>query len=61
MFGLLNRRAMQALRELQEEHLFMKGLFAWIRFPKSALDYSRDPRRAGRTNMELGTFLELRA
>lgn len=46
-FRLLSRRAVTALNGLREQHRFMKGLFAWIGFPQTAIPYCRDPRFAG--------------
>ena len=48
-FRLLSRRAVEALRQLREQHRFMKGLFAWIGYPSIAVEYDRDPRLAGET------------
>ena len=48
-FRLLSRRAVDALRELREQHRFMKGLFAWVGFPQIAVEYERESRYAGRT------------
>jgi len=48
-FRLLSRRAVEALRQLRESHRFMKGLFAWIGYPQTAVNYRRDPRFAGQT------------
>jgi glycosyltransferase involved in cell wall biosynthesis len=48
-FRLLSRRAVDALKQLREQHRFMKGLFAWIGFPQKAVAYRRDPRFAGET------------
>lgn len=48
-FRLLSRRAVEALRQLREQHRFMKGLFAWIGYPSIAVEYDRDPRQAGQT------------
>lgn len=48
-FRLLSRRAVEALRQLREQHRFMKGLFAWIGYPSIAVEYDRDPRLAGQT------------
>ncbi len=48
-FRLLSRRAVDALKQLREQHRFMKGLFAWIGFPQKALPYRRDARFAGET------------
>jgi glycosyltransferase involved in cell wall biosynthesis len=46
-FRILNRRAVDALRQLREHHRFMKGLFAWIGFRQVAFPYERDGRFAG--------------
>lgn len=48
-FRLLSRRAVNALRQLREQHRFMKGLFAWIGYPQKSVPYRRDPRFAGET------------
>lgn len=48
-FRLMSRRAVDALNTLREQHRFMKGLFAFIGFPQTALPYRRDPRFAGET------------
>lgn len=48
-FRLLSRRAVDAVKQLREQHRFMKGLFAWIGFPHKAVPYRRDARFAGDT------------
>jgi polyisoprenyl-phosphate glycosyltransferase len=48
-FRLMNRRALDALKELRETHRFMKGLFSWIGYKQVPLRYVREPRAAGRT------------
>jgi glycosyltransferase involved in cell wall biosynthesis len=48
-FRLLSRRAVDALKQLREQHRFMKGLFAWIGYPQTAVYYRREPRFAGKT------------
>jgi glycosyltransferase involved in cell wall biosynthesis len=48
-FRLLSRRATDAVLEMRERHRFMKGMFAWIGFPQTAIRYDRDPRFAGTT------------
>jgi polyisoprenyl-phosphate glycosyltransferase len=48
-FRLLSRRAVNSLRQLKEQHRFMKGLFAWIGYPQVAVPYERDARSAGQT------------
>jgi glycosyltransferase involved in cell wall biosynthesis len=46
-FRLMSRRAADAVRQLREQHRFMKGLFAWVGFPSTAVLYDRQPRHAG--------------
>ncbi len=48
-FRLLSRRAVDALKQLREQHRFMKGLFTWIGYPQIGVPYRRDPRYAGKT------------
>ena len=48
-FRLLDRKAVEALKALPEQHRFMKGLFTWIGFDQRAVPYTRDPRKAGET------------
>ncbi len=45
-FRLLNRRSLDAVRQLREHHRFMKGLFAWIGFKQAAVQYHREARVA---------------
>ncbi len=48
-FRLLTRRAVLAVRQLREQHRFMKGIFTWVGFPQLAVPYHRDARQAGTT------------
>lgn len=48
-FRLLSRRAVDALNSLPERNRVMKGLFAWIGFSQTTIDYDREPRAAGRS------------
>ncbi|WP_449427485.1 glycosyltransferase family 2 protein [Rhodanobacter umsongensis] len=48
-FRLLSRRALDALGQLRERQRFMKGLFSWIGYRQTAVEYLRDPRLAGET------------
>lgn len=48
-FRLLSRRAVDALKQLKEQHRFMKGLFAWVGFRQVAVPYARQARVAGRS------------
>ena len=48
-FRLLSRRAVEALRACPERTRFMKGLYAWVGFRQTTVDYERDARFAGET------------
>lgn len=48
-FRLMNRAAVDALKQLPERQRFMKGLFAWVGFRTATVDYARNPRAAGST------------
>ncbi len=46
-FRLIDRRAIEVLRQLPERNRFMKGLFAWVGFNAIGVPYERPPRAAG--------------
>jgi glycosyltransferase involved in cell wall biosynthesis len=48
-FRLMDRIAVDALKQLPEQHRFMKGLFAWVGFKTVTLDYQINRRIAGTT------------
>jgi polyisoprenyl-phosphate glycosyltransferase len=48
-FRLIDRAAVEALKQLPENQRFMKGLFAWVGFRTVIVDYTRKARTAGVT------------
>jgi polyisoprenyl-phosphate glycosyltransferase len=52
-FRLMSRRVVDAVQKLREQHRFMKGLFAWVGFPSTAINYDRAPRNGGATKWSL--------
>lgn len=48
-YRLLSRRVIDALSQLHEKHRFMKGLFSWVGFEQTAVEFERDPRSTGKT------------
>ncbi len=48
-FRLLDKRAVEAIKELRESQRYTKGMFSWIGFQKKEVLYDRDPRAAGNT------------
>jgi polyisoprenyl-phosphate glycosyltransferase len=48
-FRLLDRKVIDALRRLPERRRFMKGLFSWLGFSTTTVEYARANRQAGST------------
>ena len=48
-FRLLDRRCVEAIRQLRESQRYTKGLYSWIGYNKKELLYNRDSRAAGKT------------
>jgi len=46
-FRLITRRVADAVKRLPENQRFMKGVFAWVGFKVSTVEYSRESRAAG--------------
>ena len=56
-FRLMDRRVVDALKQLPERNRFMKGLYAWVGFASTAIDYEPLPRVAGESSFGLrGSF-----
>lgn len=48
-FRLLDRRVVDALKQMPERNRFMKGLFAWVGFKQTSISYDRPQRYQGLT------------
>ncbi|PKL31199.1 glycosyltransferase [Candidatus Saccharibacteria bacterium HGW-Saccharibacteria-1] len=48
-FRLLDRRCVEALKQIRESQRYTKGMFSWIGYKKKEITYDRDPRAAGGT------------
>ena len=58
-FRLMDRRAVLAMRQLREQHRFMRGLSSWVGFKQIAVEYERAERFAGETKYPLAKMLRL--
>jgi len=47
VFGLMDRRALDALLRLPERSRFLPGMRAWVGFDQQAVEYDREKRAAG--------------
>jgi glycosyltransferase involved in cell wall biosynthesis len=56
-FRLMDRKVVRALTALPERNRFMKGLYAWVGFHSTAIDYEPLPRADGQSHFGLrGSF-----
>jgi glycosyltransferase involved in cell wall biosynthesis len=46
-FRLMDRKVVEALKQLPERTRFMKGLFSWVGFRQTAIVFDREPRCQG--------------
>ncbi len=49
-FRLMDRTVLDKVKLLREKNRFMKGLFAWVGFRTTAVEYTRPERSAGKTS-----------
>ena len=48
-FRLMDRKVVDAIKQLPERRRFMKGIFAWVGFRSTTIEYVRDPRFVGKS------------
>ena len=58
-FRLMDRKVVEALKSLPERNRFMKGLYAWVGFNSTAIDYQPLARADGKSNFGLRGSLSL--
>lgn len=56
-FRLMSRDCLDALRQMQETHRFLRGMVTWLGYPQIAVRYQRDPRAAGETKYPLSKMI----
>jgi polyisoprenyl-phosphate glycosyltransferase len=58
-FRLLDKRCVEALKQMRESQRYTKGMFSWIGYKKKEIMYDRDPRAAGQSKWSYRKLLEL--
>ncbi|MDR1261868.1 MAG: glycosyltransferase family 2 protein [Oscillospiraceae bacterium] len=58
-FRLVSRRAADAVRGMREHDRYLRGMFAWIGFKQTPVEFDRDKRFAGETHYPLRRMLKL--
>ena len=56
-FRLMSREVVTALRQLREQHRFVRGMVTWVGFRQVALQFERPARAAGHTKYPLRKML----
>lgn len=52
-YRLITRRVVSAIQLLPENQRFMKGIFSWVGFNTSVIEYARQPRKAGKSSFNI--------
>jgi dolichol-phosphate mannosyltransferase len=58
-FRLVDRKVIDALKQVRELHRFVRGLTCWVGFSQSAVAYERAPRHAGVTKYPVWKSMRL--
>lgn len=58
-FRLLDRKVVDAISGLRESQRYTKGLYCWVGFKKTGIDFQTADRAAGETHMSAGRLLNL--
>ncbi len=58
-FRLVSRRCLDAILRMNEQHRFLRGLFAWVGFPQIAVPYERNARKFGETKYPFWKMMKL--
>jgi dolichol-phosphate mannosyltransferase len=48
-FRLVDRNALEAVRAMRESNRYLRGMFSWVGFRQSGVEYTSPPRPAGRS------------
>lgn len=52
-FRLMDRKVVKALKQMREKCRFMKGIFAWVGFKTTVIEYKVEPRKQGKSSFNL--------
>jgi glycosyltransferase involved in cell wall biosynthesis len=58
-FRLIDRQAVDAFREMRESNRYLRGMFSWIGFQQTGVEYISPPRPAGRSKYTVGRMIRL--
>jgi dolichol-phosphate mannosyltransferase len=56
-FRLMDRKVVEAVKNMPEHHRFLRGMVSWVGFRQTGVEYTRSPRFAGETKYPLRKML----
>jgi dolichol-phosphate mannosyltransferase len=60
-FRLVDRRALDAFRSMRERNRYVRGMFSWVGFRQTSVEFVREERHAGATKYPLRKLAKLGA
>lgn len=57
-FRLIDRKVVDVLREMKEQHRFLRGMVSWVGFNQAAVEFVRPPRFSGETHWPFKRMLK---
>ena len=58
-FRLIDAKALEVFRSMREQDRFVRGMFAWVGFRQTAVEFERAERAAGNTKWPVGKLVKL--
>ena len=58
-FRLLDRRVVETFKAMPEQDRYVRGMFSWMGYRQTIIDYDRDERAAGETKYSLFRMMKL--
>ena len=58
-FRLFDKKVAQIIRNMAEQHLYLRGIFSWVGFKQTTIDYQEGTRAFGQTKYSTRKMLQL--
>ena len=57
-FRLMDRKVVEAMKQMKERHRFIRGMTSWVGFKQTGVEYVREERYAGETHYPFSKMLK---
>jgi len=58
-YRLVDRKALDAFKQMRERNRYVRGMFRWVGFRQTGVEYAREERYAGHTKYPFGKMMRL--